>query len=91
MKGSRGSSSSCNWCNRSSAKYCSVSSLNGDPNLLQKMAEAKRFTRTGPEAMAKLLEKGEGFRTKHVGGLNANGDEVVCGRQVHIFGLLLLL
>ena len=76
---------------RSSAEYCSgVSSLNGDPNLLHKMAEGKGFTRTGPETTTKLLEKGEGFRTKHTGGLNANGDEMVCGLQVRILGLLLL-
>ena len=76
---------------RSSAEYCSgVSSLNGDPNLLQKMAEGKGFTRTGPETTTKLLEKGEGFRTKHTGGLNANGDEMVCGLQIRILGLLLL-
>ena len=35
---------------------------NGDPNLLQKMAEGKRFTRTGPETMAKLLKKRRGLR-----------------------------
>ena len=75
---------------RSSAEYCSgVSSLNGDPNLLQKMAEGKGFTRMGPDTTAKLLEKGEGFRTKH-GSLNANGDEVICGLQARILGLLLL-
>ena len=76
---------------RSRAEYCNgVSSLNGDPNLLQKMAKGKGFTRTGPETTTKLLEKGEGFRTKHAGGLNANGDEMVCGLQVRILGLLLL-
>ena len=36
------------------------------------MAERKGFTRTGPEMTAKLLEKGEGFGTKHAGGLNAS-------------------
>ena len=46
--------------------------------------------RGSPEQALKLLKKGEGFGTKHAGGLNANGDKVVCGRQVCIFGLLLL-
>ena len=63
----------------------------GDLSLLQKMVEGKGFTRTCPEAMAKLLEKGDGFGTKHIGGLNANGDKVVCGRQVRILGFPLLL
>ena len=61
----------------------------GDPSLLQKMPEGKGFTRMGPEAIAKLLEKGDGYGTQHAGGLNANGDEMVCGRQVRILGLLL--
>ena len=42
------------------------------------MVKGKGFTRTGPDAAAKFLEKkGEGFRTKHAGGLKANVDEVV--------------
>ena len=55
------------------------------------MAERQEVTRACPEATTKLLEKGEGFRTKHTSGLNASGDEVVCGQQVRILGLLLLL
>ena len=51
------------------------------------MAERKGFTRTGPEATTNLLEKGEGFETKHTSGLNADGDKVVCGQQVCILGL----
>ena len=50
------------------------------------MAEGKGFTRTGPETTTKLLTKGEGFRTKHAGGLNANGDEMMCCQQVCILG-----
>ena len=58
--------------------------------MLQKMAEGKGFTRTGPEMTAKLLEKGEGFGTKHAGGFNADGNKVVCAQQDRILGLLLL-
>ena len=59
---------------RSSTKHSSsVPSLNGDPNLLQKMAKRDGFTRTCPEMTAKFLEKGEGFWTKHTCGLNADG------------------
>ena len=44
---------------RSSGEYCSgVSSLNGDPNLLQKMAEGKGFTRTCPETTKKERASG---------------------------------
>ena len=58
---------------RSNAEHCSgVPSLNGDSYLLKKMVERQGVTRTGPEVMTKLLEKGKGFGTKHTSGLSAN-------------------
>ena len=51
----------------------SVSSLNSDPNLLQKIAERTGITRADLEATSKLLERGVGFGTKHTWGLDANG------------------
>ena len=70
--------------------YTKIKTLSITPSCRVRSLLLARDQEQGPETTTKLLEKGEGFRTKHASGFNANGDEMVCGLQVCILGLLLL-